>query len=250
VFEGSGVAKDRLLTGDSCTIPPECIVVPGSVIKCGIYGVRGDLVTPTIYCEIGKIERGADPSGDESTDPSLPVWAQLQAQLGDIAVGKVSVTDIINNLTTNVTNKPLSAAQGAALKALIDGLATGKLDASKLTEAINTALEQAKASGEFDGEKGDPGTSVTVKSVSESTADGGSNVVTFSDGKKVNIKNGKNGKDGKDGKDGETPSKGTDYWTPEDKAAMVSDVLAALPTETWQLTLIDGAVIEKRVVVA
>lgn len=84
VFEGSGVAKDRLLTGDSCTIPPECIVVPGSVLKCGIYGVRGDLVTPTIYCEIGKITRGADPSGDESTDPSPPVWAQLWQQIGDI----------------------------------------------------------------------------------------------------------------------------------------------------------------------
>ena len=34
--------------------------------------------------------------------------------------GKVSVADIIDNLTTNVTNKPLSAAQGVALKALID----------------------------------------------------------------------------------------------------------------------------------
>lgn len=28
---------------------------------------------------------------------------------------------------------------------------------------------------------------------------------------------------------GKTPIKGTDYWTDEDKAAMVSDVLAALP---------------------
>ena len=39
-----------------------------------------------------------------------------------ITSGKVNVTDIINNLTTNVTNKPLSAAQGVALKNLIDTL--------------------------------------------------------------------------------------------------------------------------------
>ena len=35
--------------------------------------------------------------------------------------GKVNVTDIINNLTTNVANKPLSAAQGVTLKGLLDG---------------------------------------------------------------------------------------------------------------------------------
>ena len=49
-----------------------------------------------------------------------------------------------------------------------------------------------------DGQAGKDGTSVTVKSVSESTADGGSNVVTFSDGKTVTIKNGSKGSNGTD----------------------------------------------------
>lgn len=39
-----------------------------------------------------------------------------------ITTSKVNVSDIINNLTTNVSNKPLSAAQGVALKALIDAI--------------------------------------------------------------------------------------------------------------------------------
>ena len=39
-----------------------------------------------------------------------------------ITTDKVSVADIIDNLTTNVSNKPLSAAQGVALKALIDAI--------------------------------------------------------------------------------------------------------------------------------
>lgn len=38
------------------------------------------------------------------------------------------------------------------------------------------------------------------------------------------------GADGKNGEDGYTPIKGTDYWTDEDKAAIVSDVLDALPS--------------------
>ena len=64
------------------------------------------------------------------------------------------------------------------------------------------------------GEPGKDGTSVSVKSVSESSADGGSNVVTFTDGKTVTIKNdskgstGSPGKDGTNGKDGEKGATG------------------------------------------
>jgi hypothetical protein len=281
--------------------------------------------------------------------------------IDSITTSKVSVTDIINNLTTNVANKPLSAAQGVVLKGLIDAVSaslsgyqpkgdyalrsevptkvsqlqndkgyltehqdiSGKLDADKLPEAVNNALEQAKASGEFDGKDGkdgqdgytpvkgvdyfdgDPGkdgvdgkdgadgytpqknvdyfdgrdgvdgqdgkdgqdgspgkdgtspvvtvsaitgghrititdasgtktvdvldgadgkdgTSVTVKSVSESTADGGSNVVTFSDGKTLTVKNGKQGSAGK------TPVRGVDYYTEADKAEIVAMVIESL----------------------
>lgn len=39
-----------------------------------------------------------------------------------ITTSKVNVADIVNNLATNVTNKPLSAAQGVAIKTLIDAL--------------------------------------------------------------------------------------------------------------------------------
>ena len=47
----------------------------------------------------------------------------------------------------------------------------------------------------------------------------------------VNIKGpaGPAGADGKAGVDGKTPIKGTDYFTPEDKAGLVQDVLVALP---------------------
>jgi hypothetical protein len=44
--------------------------------------------------------------------------------IGGITTKKVNVDDIVNNLTTNVSNKPLSAAQGVVLKNLIDALPT------------------------------------------------------------------------------------------------------------------------------
>jgi hypothetical protein len=53
--------------------------------------------------------------------------------ISGITTNKVNVADIINNLTTNVTNKPLSAAQGVALKALIDAITVP----TKLSELTN-----------------------------------------------------------------------------------------------------------------
>ena len=109
----------------------------------------------------------------------------------------------------------------------------GALASAELPTAIDTALAQAKASGEFDGKDGKDGSNVTVKSVSESTADGGSNVVTFSDGKTLTVKNGKTGAAGKDGKDGKTPENGVDYNTPAEQEAIVQQVIAALGTPVF-----------------
>ena len=93
----------------------------------------------------------------------------------------------------------------------------------------------------FDGTPGNDGTSVTIRSISESTSDGGTSVITFSDGSTLRVKNGSKGSQGDPGSpgqdgergpagaDGYTPVKGVDYWTAADKQSMVNDVLAALP---------------------
>lgn len=64
-----------------------------------------------------------------STDVDLDQLAEIVAYIKNnkslidgITTSKVNVTDIIDNLTTNVANKPLSAAQGVALKALIEAI--------------------------------------------------------------------------------------------------------------------------------
>lgn len=64
-------------------------------------------------------------SDDETLDQVSELVAYIKSNrslIEQITTGKVSVSDIINNLTTNVANKPLSAAQGVALKALIDDI--------------------------------------------------------------------------------------------------------------------------------
>lgn len=64
-----------------------------------------------------------------STDEDLDQMAELVAYIksnksliDSITTSKVNVSDIIDNLTTNVSNKPLSAKQGVALKTLIDAI--------------------------------------------------------------------------------------------------------------------------------
>lgn len=64
-------------------------------------------------------------SDDTTLDQMAEVVAYIKANrdlIEQITTGKVSTSDIVNNLTTNVSTKPLSAAQGVALKALIDAI--------------------------------------------------------------------------------------------------------------------------------
>ena len=62
-------------------------------------------------------------STDEDLDQMAEIVAYIKANkslIESITTSKVSVSDIINNLTTNVSNKPLSAAQGVELKKLVE----------------------------------------------------------------------------------------------------------------------------------
>ena len=75
-----------------------------------------------------------------SDDTTLDQMAEVVEYIKDnrelleqVTTGKVSVTDIVDNLTTNTASKPLSAKQGVALKALIDAITVP----TKLSELTN-----------------------------------------------------------------------------------------------------------------
>lgn len=105
VFEGSGRRKTRDNIGDSCIIPHEVLAKHGGALRVGVYGrtADGSAATPTVYAQLGIIQRGADPNADPSTKPTLPVWAQLQAQIGDLS-----------NLTTEDKTNLVAAINEAA----------------------------------------------------------------------------------------------------------------------------------------
>lgn len=97
VFQVDGVTKDVLNAGEVVKIPPEVVAnVTLTPIRIGIYGVSedGKLAIPTFWATIGRVKSSTDPSGDESTDPSLPVWVQLQEQINDLKSNPDNNTDI------------------------------------------------------------------------------------------------------------------------------------------------------------
>lgn len=350
VFNGN-VIKDVIKPGVIVPVPPETIASPSRHLYVGVYGTdtNNNTAIPTLWADLGEVHTAADPSGDSSTNPSLPVYAQLlelktgpvgpegpkgdsyvltdddieeiaerAAEMVDVPgsggggdltgyaketwvqqnyqpkgnyltevpegyaksseipkkpedIGALPNTTKIPSKTSELTNDSKFASEEFVTNKIAEAeLGGGEVDLggylqkSELTTTIDAALAQAKASGEFDGEDGvdgkdgkdgytpvkgvdyfdgqpgtdgvsptvsvsksgtvttvtmtdkngtktakindgtngsvgKDGTSVTVKSVSESTTDGGSNVVTFSDGKTLTVKNGKTGSQGPQG---------------------------------------------------
>lgn len=70
----------------------------------------------------GRLNALAD-SDDTTLDQLSEIVSYIKSNrtlIEEVTTNKVNVSDIVNNLTTNVTNKPLSAAQGVTIKSLID----------------------------------------------------------------------------------------------------------------------------------
>jgi hypothetical protein len=123
--------------------------------------------------------------------------------------GQVILVELLYNIEGNrydylrILNPPTAAvgedgySPVATVKETTDGAVITITDKNGTTSATITNGTDGKDG--TNGKDGQDGTSVTVSNVAESTEDGGSNVVTFSDGKTITIKNGSKGTDGKDG---------------------------------------------------
>ena len=112
VVDNDGITKDVITNDKIVTIPPEVMIKAHNRLSVGVYGVNADgsLVIPTLWVGIGILRDGADPSGDPTTDPSLPVWAKLRAMIGDL---DELDTTAKNNLVAAV-NEAMTKGGGAA----------------------------------------------------------------------------------------------------------------------------------------
>lgn len=142
VFSNGKTTVDVLAAnwdGDTVPVPHEVLAVPGRHARVGVYGAdESGVVLPTVWVSLGKVQPGADPSDDETADPSLPVWAQLQKQIGDLddlqTYNKGNLVDAINEARS-------SGGSGGGGYTIGDGL---KLDAATNTLSVDTAAAVEK----------------------------------------------------------------------------------------------------------
>lgn len=185
----------------------------------------------TVICDISAIDTTENEEGKLSTT-SFTLIVEKSAH-GGSDISNDPQYDILLNLIERVENLSVSGGgsgsgeKGATFTPSVssEGVLSWTNDKG-LTNPASVNIKGEKGDTGASGSAGKDGTSVTVTKVTESTADSGSNVITFSDGKTVTIKNGSKGSSGSNGADGKTPVKGTDYFTATDIAEIVSSVLA------------------------
>lgn len=122
----SGQAADASVVGNRLSALSEEIVTT-SESKVAAHNTGTDTHSDIRLLIQGLTDRlnALADSDDTTLDQLSEVVAYIKSNrslIEAITTSKVSVADIIDNLTTNVSNKPLSAAQGVALKALIDAI--------------------------------------------------------------------------------------------------------------------------------
>ena len=142
VFWAGNEKRDVLLTGDTCTVPWEVLKTAGYQLVIGVYGTNaeGTLVIPTVYAMCGGIASGADPSGDASTDPTLPVWGQMQGMIGNLENLATASKD---NLVAAINEAAQSGGGGGSAVALDTTLTqSGKAADAK---AVGDALDNVTA---------------------------------------------------------------------------------------------------------
>lgn len=153
------------------------------------------------------IPRGADgEGGGGSSEPGADGFSPIAKVTQTSTGATITITDKDGTTTATVSNgkdgaKGDTGAPGApGVSPTVTTSKSGKVTTITIKDAAGT--KTATITDGADGAAGEDGTSVTVKSVSTSSADGGSNVVTFSDGKTLTVKNGSKGSAGSTGPQG------------------------------------------------
>lgn len=123
----------------------------GRIDENALYLTPDEAVDLSQYVTNDDLEAKGYLTSNTESDPTVPAWAKEPSKPTYTAseVGALPDTTVIPTVPTNVSAFTNDAGYLTEHQDI-----SGKLDASKLPEAVNEALAQAKASGEFDGAPG------------------------------------------------------------------------------------------------
>ena len=96
------------------------------------------VVLPTVWVTLGKVQPAAEPSGGPAAEPTLPIWAQLQKQIGDLDDLKTYNKD---NLVAAINEARQSGGGGGG-----GGISSAQIDEIRvLTKSDYDALDEKDA---------------------------------------------------------------------------------------------------------
>ena len=110
--------------GNKVVVPHEILADAGPIARVGVYGANADgLILPTVWVTLGKVMPAAEPSGDPGADQTLPIWAQLQSQIGDLddlqTHNKGNLVDAINEARSSGGGSGGGGIQSAQIDAIL-----------------------------------------------------------------------------------------------------------------------------------
>lgn len=139
VFRSGGVTRDVVNISRPVIVPWEVLTKAYSDLYVGVYGTDDENIGfPTLWAKVGTIQPGADPSGDESADPSPLVWEQM------LAVAQEAKA-VAQSVRTDADNGVFNGDDGASVYHEWMG-----------TELIISSLS-GTSSADLKGERGDTG---------------------------------------------------------------------------------------------
>lgn len=152
---------DAVFTGDSCAVP---IISDTNDINIGVYAGNLHTTTPAlVLCEKSILGGSGFPA-----DPPDDVYNQIMELIQGLgtpdaeAIAK-AVADYLIEHPLEETDPSVPTWAKAEKKPTYTAEEVGAIANTELQTAINSALAQAKTSGEFDGAKGDPGKAATIQ---------------------------------------------------------------------------------------
>ena len=144
VFSNGTVTRDVVFSGNPVTIPAEVLEEPLKTLEVGVYGLGsgGEPVIPTVRAQGPVIHPGVKPSGDPSTDPTLPVWGQILAQLGDLSDLSTQTRENLVAAINEVLGR-LEAVEEMDETLTLPGVAADAKAVGDALRALKEGLEQA-----------------------------------------------------------------------------------------------------------
>ena len=103
------------------------------------YSADGKLVIPSTWADCGKIQHSANAGDDPSTNPYLPIWAQMQTEIRQLQQNAVTNESLGDGIKAYLEKNPIAAVDTLTLGVHTDGLVYIFLGGKPVGNGLNIA---------------------------------------------------------------------------------------------------------------